>query len=126
MMSDGTKAVDAFLAKVPEPARTALEKLRAQIATAAPDAEELINYGVPMFRLGGRNLVSLVAAKTHCSFFIQSPAVIETFAGELGGFDTSKGTIRFTPDKPVPAALVKKLVKARIAENAALAAKTSG
>ena len=55
-MSDGTKAVDAFLAKVPEPARTALEKLRAQIATAAPDAEELINYGVPMFRLGGRNL----------------------------------------------------------------------
>jgi uncharacterized protein YdhG (YjbR/CyaY superfamily) len=110
--------VDDFLAKVSEPAHSALQTLRAQIKAAAPGAEEVINYGVPMFRLGGKNLVSLAAAKTHCSFFVQSPAVMEQFAAELDGFDTSKGTIRFKPDKPVPSALVKKIVKARIAENA--------
>ena len=112
--------VDAFLAKVPEPAHAALQKLREQIRSAAPGAEELINYGVPMFRLGGKNLVSFAAAKTHCSFFVQSPTVMEQFASDLAGYDTSKGTIRFKPDRPIPAALVKRIVKARIAENAAM------
>jgi uncharacterized protein YdhG (YjbR/CyaY superfamily) len=115
--------VDDFLARVSEPAHSALQKLRAQIKAAAPGAEEVINYGVPMFRLGGRNLVSFAAAKTHCSFFVQSPAVMEQFAAKLEGFHTAKGTIRFKPEKPVPAALVKAIVKARIAENAALGKK---
>jgi uncharacterized protein YdhG (YjbR/CyaY superfamily) len=113
--------VDEFLAEVPEPAHGALQKLRAQIRAAAPGAEEVINYGVPMFRLVGKNLVSFAAAKSHCSFFVQSPAVIEAFAAELEGYDTSKGTIRFKPETPIPAALVKTIVKARIAENAAAA-----
>ena len=93
---------------------------------AAPGAEEVINYGVPMFRLDGRNLVSIAAAKTHCSFFVQSPTVMEALAEELTGFATSKGTIRFQPGKPIPAALVRKIVKARIAENkaASMARKT--
>jgi uncharacterized protein YdhG (YjbR/CyaY superfamily) len=122
MADAGTQAVDAFLAKVPEPAHTALQKLRAQILAAAPNAEELINYGVPMVRVDGGNVVSFAAAKTHCSFFVQSPAVMEQFAAELDDFDTAKGTIRFKPEKPIPAALVKKIVRARIAENKALAA----
>jgi uncharacterized protein YdhG (YjbR/CyaY superfamily) len=107
-MAEETKATtpDAFLAGVPEPARSALQELRASIRGAVPEAEELINYGVPMFRLGGKNLVAYTAAKTHCSFFVQSPKVMEVFAAELSGFDTAKGTIRFQPDKPISAALV--------------------
>ena len=121
-MSDGTQDVDAFLAKVPEPAHSALQRLRAQIlAAAGAKAEEVINYGVPMIRVGGKNLVSFAAAKTHCSFFVQSPAVMEHFATELAGFDTAKGTIRFKPEKPIPAALVKKIVQGRIFENAEIA-----
>lgn len=119
MAETGTAAVEKFLADVPEPAHSALQTLRGQIKAAVPGAEELINYGVPMFRLGGKNLVSYAAAKAHCSFFVQSPAVMEQFASELEAFDTAKGTIRFKPEKPIPAALVKKIVKARIAENAA-------
>jgi uncharacterized protein YdhG (YjbR/CyaY superfamily) len=69
--------VDEFLADVPEPQRAALEQLRGQIRAAAPGATELINYGVPMFRLHGRNLVSFAAGKDHCSFYVQSPAVME-------------------------------------------------
>jgi uncharacterized protein YdhG (YjbR/CyaY superfamily) len=118
MATDGKTAVDAFLAKVPEPAHGALQKLRAQIlAAAGAKAEELINYGVPMIRVDGKNVVSFAAAKTHCSFFVQSPAVMEHFAKELEAFDTAKGTIRFKPEKPIPAALVKKIVQGRIYEN---------
>jgi uncharacterized protein YdhG (YjbR/CyaY superfamily) len=121
-MAGGSKDVDAFLAKVPEPAHSALQKLRWQIlAAAGADAEEVINYGIPMIRIGGKNLVSFAAAKAHCSFFVQSPALMDRFADEVAGYDTSKGTIRFKPEKPIPAALVKKIVKARIAENAAIA-----
>ncbi|HWA17509.1 MAG TPA: DUF1801 domain-containing protein [Devosia sp.] len=117
--------IETFLNAVSEPAQSALRKLRAQIAAAAPGAEEIINYGVPMFRLGGRNLVSYGAAKTHCSFYVQSPRVMEAFAAEFEGLKTSKGAVSFQPEKPLPAALVKKLVKARIDENGALATKKS-
>jgi uncharacterized protein YdhG (YjbR/CyaY superfamily) len=110
-------SVDEFLTKVPEPGRAALQDLRTVIHKAAPGATELINYGVPMFRLGGRNLVSFAAGKGHCSFYVQSPAVMEAHAADLAGFKTSKGTVQFTPDRPIPAELVTKLVKARIAEN---------
>jgi uncharacterized protein YdhG (YjbR/CyaY superfamily) len=112
-------AIDSDLKTVPEPARSALTKLRAQIKSAAPQAEEALSYGVPAFKQG-RSLVSYGAAKSHCSFFVQSPAVMEQLADELEGYDTAKGTIRFQPEKPLPASLVKKIVKARLAENAAL------
>ena len=70
-----------------------------------------------MFRLDGKNLVSYAAARDHCSFYVQSPAVMEAHAAELAGFKTSKGTVNFTPDKPIPPEIVTKLVRARIAEN---------
>ena len=119
-MADRPKAatVDEFLSQVPEPQRAALEDLRETIRAAAPGATELINYGVPMFRLDGRNLVSYAAAKDHCSFYVQSPAVMEAHAADLASFKTSKGTVTFTPDHPIPPELVTKLVRARIAENA--------
>jgi uncharacterized protein YdhG (YjbR/CyaY superfamily) len=115
--TDLADPVAEFLARVPEPQRAALEDLRAVIRAAAPEATEVINYGVPMFKLNGKNLVSFAAAKDHCSFYVQSPAVMDAHAAELMGFKTSKGTVQFTPDKPIPPDLVKKLVKARIAEN---------
>ena len=120
-MSPVAASVEEFLATVPPDKRAALEDLREVIRGAAPGATELINYGVPMFRLNGKNLVSYAAAKDHCSFYVQSPAVMEAHAAELAGFKTSKGTVNFTPDKPIPAELVTKLVKARIAENEAAA-----
>jgi uncharacterized protein YdhG (YjbR/CyaY superfamily) len=108
--------IDAFLGTLPDDARTALEGLRAAIRTAAPDAIEAISYGVPAFKYRGRPLVSFGATKNHCAFYVQSPVVMETHQAELAGYDTSKGTIRFTPDRTPPAQLVAKLVKARMAE----------
>lgn len=115
--------VDAFLAAVPVEMRKALEDLRRTIAAAAPDAVEGIGYGVPAFKYRGRPLVSLGAGKNHCAFYVQSPAVMDAHRGELAGYDTSKGTVRFAPAKPLPAALVTKLVKARMAQTDAAAEK---
>ena len=109
-------AVDAYLASVAADKREALEKLRAAIRAAAPRAEEGFSYGLPAFRLEGRPLVCFGASANHCSFFPMSPAVIRAHAADLKSYATSKGTIRFSPDKPLPAALVRKLVKARIGE----------
>ena len=108
-----------YLDTLPEAQRTALLDLRGWIIAAAPDAVELLNYGVPAFKLGGKPLVSFGAAKKHCAFYVQSPAVIAAFAKELQGLDTSPGTVRFTPDRPLERALVVRLIEARIAENAA-------
>lgn len=108
--------VDAYLASVPADKRAALQKLRKAISAAAPRAEEGFSYGLPAFRLDGRPLVCFGAASNHCSFFPMSPAVIRAHVDALKGYDTSKGTIRFLPEKPLPAALVQKLVKARLAE----------
>jgi uncharacterized protein YdhG (YjbR/CyaY superfamily) len=108
------KTVDGYLASLSEEKRVALEKLRQRIRAAVPRAEDCISYGIPAFRLDGRVLVWYAAAANHCSFF--PGAVVADLAGELEGYDTSKGTIRFSPDKPLPAALVRKLVKARIAK----------
>jgi uncharacterized protein YdhG (YjbR/CyaY superfamily) len=118
-MSPVASSVEEFLAAVPPDKRAALEDLRSVIQSAAPGATELINYGVPMFRLNGRNLVSYSAAKGHCSFHVQSPEVMNAHAADLAGFKTTKGSVNFTPDQPIPAELVTKLVKARIAENEA-------
>ena len=117
-MAMGTfKTVDAYLKAVREPARTALKKLRATIAAAAPGAVEEINYGMPAFRLNG-GLVAYAAFKNHLSFFPMSSTLVAAHADALEGFATATGTIRFTVDKPLPAALVKKIVKARVAQNA--------
>src|SRR5690348_14908576 len=108
------QTVDEYLAGVPEPACSTLKKMRAAIRSAVPPGtSEVISYGIPGFR-GKGMLVWYAAFENHCSFF-PTPAVIETFRSELKGFTTSKGTIQFPADKPLPAALVKKMVKARLA-----------
>jgi uncharacterized protein YdhG (YjbR/CyaY superfamily) len=115
--------IDAFLAGLPHEIREALEDLRQMIAVAAPAAVEVIGYGVPAFKYRGRPLVSFGTGKNHCSFYVQSPAVMDAYRDELAGYDTAKGTIRFAPDKPLRPDLVTKLVKARIAEIDAATAK---
>ena len=108
--------VDVYLAAVPEPARTTLKKVCATIRAAAPDGTtEGISWGMPMFKYKGM-LLGLAAFANHCSIF-PGPGVIAALKDELKGFHTSKGTIQFPKDKPLSAALVKKVVKARIAEN---------
>jgi uncharacterized protein YdhG (YjbR/CyaY superfamily) len=110
------KDIDEYLAGVPEPARSTLNKIRAAIRSAAPrEATETISYRMPAFRYKGV-LVWFAAFSNHCSFF-PTAAVIEAFKNELKGFATSKGTIHFPVDKPLPAALVKKMVKLRVAQN---------
>ncbi len=109
--------VDEYLAKLPEDQRAALEKLRKTIRSTAPKAEECISYGIPAFRLNGM-LVGFGATAKHCAFYLMSSSTVETFQKELEGYDTSKGTIRFSPNQPLPATLVRQLVKARMAENA--------
>jgi len=108
--------VDAILAALPADVRGALEHLRGVIAAAAPEAVESVAYGVPAFKYRGRPLGSFGAGKNHCAFYVQSPAVMDAHREELAGLDTSKGTIRFTPDTPLPDALVTRLVRARMAE----------
>lgn len=107
---------DEFLATVSEDQRAALQKLRKTIHAAAPKTEEGFSYGLPAFRLAGKPLVAYGASAKHCAFYPMSPAIQQVHAANLKGFDTSKGTIRFQPDKPIPAAVVRKLVKARIEE----------
>lgn len=108
------KNIDEYLAGVPEPARSTLKQIRAAIQSAAPaEATEAISYGMPAFKYKG-TLVWFAAFSDHCSFFPTAP-VMEAFKNELKDFSTSKGTIRFPADKPLPNALVKKLVKARVA-----------
>ncbi len=113
---DKTATVESYLSRLPADQRAALEKLMAQIRKAAPGAEEVISYGMPSYRLHGA-LVSVGAAKAHCAYYGMSSRMFEMFGDELAAFSTSKGTVRFTPDKPIPAKLVERMVKARIAEN---------
>lgn len=115
----GTAAIDAYVAKVPEPFRGALEHVRALVRSIVPDAEEALVYGVPGFRYGGQPLVCYAAFKAHCGFYPMNPALMDSLEDELAGFRTAKGTIRFTPDNPLPDALVRTIVEARAKENAA-------
>jgi len=108
--------IDEYLAALSEDKRAALEKLRKTIRAAAPHAEECISYRLPAFRQNGM-LVAFGATANHCAFYPMSATAVEAHKRELEGYDTSKGTIRFQPDRPLPAALVRKIVKARIAEN---------
>jgi uncharacterized protein YdhG (YjbR/CyaY superfamily) len=113
------KTVSTYLAALSSENRTALNNVRKNIRAAAPGAEECISYQMPAFRLDGRMLVWYGAWESHCALYPGTS--IEPFRKELGRFDTgSKGTIRFQTNDPLPATLVRKLVKARIAQNAAL------
>jgi uncharacterized protein YdhG (YjbR/CyaY superfamily) len=111
-----TAQIDATLAALPADQRTALQALRQTIAAAAPEAVETISYGMPAFRYHGRALVSYAAFKAHCSFFPMSAALIETHRDELAGFATAKGTLRFTPEHPLPNDLVERIVRERMAQ----------
>jgi uncharacterized protein YdhG (YjbR/CyaY superfamily) len=117
-MSAKPQTIDEYLAPLSPEKRAALEKLRRDIKSAAPEAEECISYQMPAFRLGGRTLVYFGGAKNHCAFYAGAHPV-EAHKDELRAYDTSKGTIRFPADRPLPAPLVRKLVKTRIAEYAA-------
>jgi len=111
------KNVDEYLAGVPEPARSTLIKVRAAIRSAMPaEATEAISYQMPAFKYKGRPLLWFAAFSNHCSLF-PTASVIEAIKNELKGFSISKGTIQFPLDKPLSAALLKKMVKLRIAQN---------
>lgn len=110
------RTIDEYLAEVSEDKRSALEKLRAIIKSVVPDAEEGISYGLAAFRLNGRPLVAFGASANQCAFYPMSSNTVADHEHELKKYDTSKGTIRFPAEKPLPAALVRKLVKARLAE----------
>lgn len=109
--------VDAYLAKVPEPARTTLSKLRVTIGSVVPsEATEQLSYGMPAFHYQGA-LVAYAAFKNHCSFFPMQASLTDEMQEELKSYRTSKGTLQFPLDKPLPATLVRKMVERRIAEN---------
>ena len=110
------KTIDEYLAALSDNQRVALEQLRRTIRAAAPKAEECISYQLPAFRLNGI-LVAFGATTSHCAFYPMSATTVESHQDELKQYATSKGTIRFQPESPLPAGLVRKLVKARIAEN---------
>jgi uncharacterized protein YdhG (YjbR/CyaY superfamily) len=115
--AEGEAAVTAYLARVPEPARSTLEKIRATIRSVVPaEATEGLSYGMPAFRYKGA-LVAYAAFKNHCSFLPMQASLIDEMKEELKGYRTSKGTLQFPVDKPLSTALVKKMVKARVAEN---------
>jgi uncharacterized protein YdhG (YjbR/CyaY superfamily) len=110
------KTIDEYLAGLNEAQRTTLEQLRKAIRAAAPKAEECISYGLAAFRQNGM-LVGFGATAKHCAFYLMSASTVAAHQEELKDYDTSKGTIRFPADQPLPASLVRRLVKARLAEN---------
>jgi uncharacterized protein YdhG (YjbR/CyaY superfamily) len=106
---------DDYLAALPDEQRAALSTLRAQIRRIVPDANEVISYGIPAFRRGGI-VAGYAAMKDHCGFYVFDGGVIGRFTDELVNFSISKGTIRFTPDKPIPEPLLSRILAARLAE----------
>ena len=112
------KTVNEYMAQVPPEFRVLLQRLRKTIKAAAPGAEEVISYGMPAFRQK-RMLVYYAAFKDHCSLFVGSATVRHDFAAEFKPFEAGKGTLQFTPEHPLPADLVTRVVKARLSENAA-------
>jgi uncharacterized protein YdhG (YjbR/CyaY superfamily) len=112
-------SVEDYLAAIPEAQRAVLQELRETIRAAAPEATETISYQMPTFKQGGRFLVSYAAFKDHCSLFPASAAVLEAHGEELRPYFSGKGTLRFTTDRPIPAALVTKIVRTRLEEDAA-------
>ena len=115
-------SIDEYLAGVSEEKRAALQQLRKTILSVIPRAEECISYQMPAFRHEGRVLVFFAAAANHCAFY--PGGMVSEFKDDLEGYETSKGTIRFQPDRPLPASLVRRIVKARVAQNAAKPSKS--
>ena len=116
-MTTRPRTIDDYLAGLSVENRAALQKVRRAIRTAAPKAEECINYGMPAFRLNGKCIAGFRAAKDHCSFHPMSGATVATLKSELAGYDTSPGTIRFLAHAPLPTTLIRRLIRARIAED---------
>jgi uncharacterized protein YdhG (YjbR/CyaY superfamily) len=116
-MKSKPRTIDEYLAGLKADQRVALEKLRKTIRASAPGVEECISYGIPAFRLNGRSLVFFGAWANHCSFYPGSSRTLKEFRNDLKDFQVTKGTVRFSPDNPLPLALVKKLVNARIAQD---------
>jgi uncharacterized protein YdhG (YjbR/CyaY superfamily) len=113
-----SQTIDDYLAALTDDKRTALQKLRKTIKAASPKAEECISYRLPTFRLNGKLLMAFGATANHCALYPMSSSTIEAHKADLKNYSTSKGTIRFQPAHPLSAALVRKLVKARVRENA--------
>ncbi|HEY9009034.1 MAG TPA: DUF1801 domain-containing protein [Ohtaekwangia sp.] len=113
--------VDQYMATVPETVLPVVEKLRQAIRSAAPKAEEVISYQIPAYKYNGM-LVGFGVAQNHIGFYVMSKSILDSFAKEVQKYSVATGTIRFPMDEPIPVALVKKIVKARIDENAAIKA----
>jgi uncharacterized protein YdhG (YjbR/CyaY superfamily) len=111
------KTIDEYIAKYPKNVRVVLEELRKVVKEAAPNAEETISYGMPAFKLNGRNLVYFAAWKKHVGFYPAGYSAIEAFKQELSPYKQAKGTVQFPLEKPIPIDLVKKIVKFRAKEN---------
>jgi uncharacterized protein YdhG (YjbR/CyaY superfamily) len=116
-MKSKPRTIDEYLAGVSADHRRLCQRLRKAILAAAPGAEECISYGLAAFRLNGRALVAFGAWANHCALYPMSTATVRSFQHQLKGFETTKGTVRFTSENPLPPTLVKQLVKARVAEN---------
>lgn len=110
------REVDRYLESLPMDNQRALGNLRRTIQEIVPYAEEGLSYGVPAFKIHGRPLVCYASFKNHCGFYPLRPEVLQSFAADLAGFETAKGTIRFKVDKPLPVTLVKRIVKACLKE----------
>ena len=115
-MASKPRTIDEYLAGLSPENRAALQKVRRAVHAAAPGAEECISYGMPAFRLKGKLIVGFKAAANHCSFHPMSGETVATLKADLAGYETSRGTIRFSARASLPATLVGKLVKARISE----------
>ena len=109
-----TAEVDRYLAELEEPKRSTLEVLRTSILEVLPEAEQCISYGMPAFKVAGKTVAGFAAFKHHLSYLPHSGSVLSTLAGDMAGYETSKGALRFAIDKPLPKPLVKKLITARI------------
>ena len=116
-MAAKPKTIDDYLAGLSPDKRAALQRLREIIHAAAPQAQECISYQIPAFKLNGM-LVGFAAHANHCALYAWNSTTIATFADQLRGFDISKGTIRFTPEKPLPDDIVRHLVEAKVVRNA--------
>ena len=111
--------IDEYLAKVTGKSRTTLERLRTTIRTIVPNAAECISYGVPAFRVGGKVVGGFAATTKGCSYFPFSGSTLATLADDLEAYDKTKSSLHFEPDRPLPKVLVRKLIRARIAETKA-------
>ncbi|MGZ9160527.1 MAG: iron chaperone [Candidatus Limnocylindrales bacterium] len=112
---EATAHIDAYLATLPDASAAALTALRRTIASTAPDAVEAISYGAPAFRYRGRPLASYAGFKDHCSLFPMGPEAIDALGDAVAAYRTAKGTLQFTPDRPLPDELVARIVRARMA-----------